>query len=121
MKKKLILAVDCDGTLWHKDVKYPACGTPKFDIIEQVKLFKKKGAKIILWTCRSPNDLEPVIEFCKKYKIKYECINSNCEFYHKSFAYRKIFAHYYIDDQNLSLDDFKTLNVERFINEHQKR
>ena len=76
-KRPFILAVDCDGTLWLKDMKFPGCGTPRNDVIEKVKKFKKDGAYIILWTCRSVSQLEPVRAFCKEHGIVYDAINKN--------------------------------------------
>jgi len=108
-KRPLIIAVDCDGTLWLKDVKYPATGTPRMDIIEKVKQLKRNGAFIILWTCRASKDYGPVKEFCKVHSIEYDVINKNYEHYKSGFAKRKIYADWYLDDQAISFNDFLKL------------
>jgi len=120
-KRPFIIAVDCDGTLWKKDVKYPGCGTPNRKRIEQVKRFKAAGAIVLLWTCRGEKDLEPVKVFCKEQGIIYDAINKNYKRYANGFASRKIFADRYIDDQMLSLEEFDNLDVEATIKQHSTR
>jgi hydroxymethylpyrimidine pyrophosphatase-like HAD family hydrolase len=117
-KRPFIIAVDCDGTIWKRDVKFPGCGTPRQEIIDQIKKFKKAGAVIILWTCRGSKTLEPVIAFCKEQGIVYDAINKNYKSFTNGFAKRKIFAHYYIDDQMFSPEQFAKLDVEAAIKQH---
>jgi hydroxymethylpyrimidine pyrophosphatase-like HAD family hydrolase len=119
-KQPFIVAVDCDGTLWFKNAKYPACGGPRIFVIEKVKQLKKLGAYIILWTCRADSELVPVRQFCKQHGIIYDAINQNYKRYSGGFAKRKIFAHYYIDDQAMSPEEFLNTKFERLINEHSK-
>ena len=45
------IAVDFDGTLCEN--KWPDIGNANLELIEQLKYAKGKGAKLILWTCRS--------------------------------------------------------------------
>jgi len=114
-KRPLVIAVDCDGTLWKRDKKYPECGTPRKEIIKQVNAFKKAGAIIILWTCRGTKAIEIMKAFCKEQDIAYDAINRNYRRFSKGFAKRKIFADYYVDDQMFSPDDFSKLDVETIV------
>lgn len=45
-----IIAVDFDGTLCEN--KYPEIGKPNGVLIDDLKMRKDNGAKLILWTCR---------------------------------------------------------------------
>lgn len=45
-----IIAVDFDGVLCEN--KYPEIGLPNEKIFEYLESEKKKGTKLILWTCR---------------------------------------------------------------------
>ena len=50
----MIIAVDFDGTLFEKRVPYDGrVGKPILDIINVVKLAKRLGHKIMIFTCRS--------------------------------------------------------------------
>ena len=55
------IAVDFDGTLCERE-KFPQIGSPKLELIEWLIKQKKKGIKIILWSCRENDDLFAVID-----------------------------------------------------------
>ena len=54
--KKQIIAVDFDGTLCFST--WPDTGEPNQPLIDYLKIHKKAGDKLILWTCRSGVILE---------------------------------------------------------------
>ena len=107
MRSKII-AVDFDGTLCEN--KWPEIGRPRMKEIEYVKDEQEKGAKIILWTCRTGELLDKAIEWCKLYEIYFDAVNANLP---ETIEYmegdtRKIFADEYIDDKYVNIDKRKS-------------
>lgn len=123
-----ILAVDYDGTLFDKS--WPDKGTPKHDVINKVKEFKKYGSEIALWTCREGKTLDEAIKRCKEVGLEFDSINENTPSQVKyieermkhgeEFATRKIFANFYLDDRANNIEFFLTIDAkatcERFSN-----
>ena len=94
-----VIAVDFDGTLCEN--KWPKIGRPNFKVINYLKKEKKKGAKVILWTCRMDERLENAVKWCKAYNLEFDAINENLPEIIKEFGgdSRKVFANEYIDDK----------------------
>ena len=114
MSRKLVFAVDFDGTLVENN--YPQVGAPKMEVINKVKELQSLGHEVVLWTCRENSDLIPALEFFDKMDLHFSYINSNPKYRIEQFDgkdCRKIGADYYIDDKALSIDDFINLKVER--------
>ena len=93
-----IIAVDFDDTLFnsnHYDV-----GTPKWDIINKVKAEKRKGSKIILWTCRQGEALQEAIDACNSVGLTFDAINDNIKEVTDAIREnpRKVIATEYWDD-----------------------
>ena len=55
--RERVIAVDFDGCLCEN--AWPDIGEAKQDVIDALLLRQKSGAKIILWTCASVNNLTP--------------------------------------------------------------
>ena len=115
-----ILAVDYDNTLFHGS--YPVKGPPKPKVIKKVKEFKKYGAKVILWTCRSRGRvLIEAIHRCREAGLRFDAINDNVpsqKRYMESqrkkgniFALRKVFADFYLDDSANNVNIFLRMNA----------
>jgi hydroxymethylpyrimidine pyrophosphatase-like HAD family hydrolase len=105
VKNKKIIAVDFDGTLVTDE--YPSIGLPNLDLINFIKGNKDKYI-FILYTMRHGTDLEQAISFLQLYDIEFDYINENVpELVAKFGDTRKIYADYYIDDKNLTLDNWK--------------
>jgi hydroxymethylpyrimidine pyrophosphatase-like HAD family hydrolase len=104
MKRKII-AVDFDGTLYTDD--YPDVGEPIWRTINYCKEQKEKGAILILWTCRSGQDLVEAIRLCKQVDLTFDYVNENAR--ESAFGYerdsRKIYADEYIDDKAINVND----------------
>lgn len=114
-----ILAIDFDGTLFI-DGDYPNIGKPKWDIVNQVKEFKKYNAEIVLWTCRDDEALQEAVDKCKEIGLVFDAVNDNTpsqkiyiEKKGKSFGRRKIFANFYLDDRAHNLDFFLTIDAKK--------
>lgn len=107
-----IIAVDFDGTLCTN--KWPEIGDPNLPLIEYLKKQQNLWNKVILWTCRTENLLVDAIAWCASYGLYFNEVNRNVsEVITKMDGdSRKIFAHEYIDDRAVSLDEFK-VNADR--------
>lgn len=94
-----IIAVDFDGTLCEN--KWPDIGEPNWDVIKYCKDEQKKGAKIILWTCRDGVEAVNAIMWCLNHGLNPDACNSNIPQIIGEFGgdCRKIFADEYIDDK----------------------
>lgn len=95
----MIVAVDFDGTI-VKDA-FPNIGEINADTVNYLNYLSKKGAKLILWTCRSGELLEQAVEVCKKIGLNFEAINDNLPEIVAKYGNnsRKIFADIYLDDR----------------------
>ena len=100
-------AVDFDGTL-HKGF-YPYIAEPNVDLIKFLIKARQNGDKVILWTCREGEILEPAIAWCREQGLEFDAVNDNLPefklFYQNNV--RKIFADVYIDDRAAHPSDFK--------------
>lgn len=102
----MIFAIDFDGTLCEDN--YPDIGNPKTDIINKCKKLKEEGHYLILNTCRVGDKLKNAIKWCNDQGLIFDKINENLIERILNFDgdCRKIGADYYIDDKNLSIEDF---------------
>lgn len=98
----MIIAVDFDGTLCAD--AYPEIGAPNQYLIEQLKLKREQGTKLILWTCRSHTDLADAVEWCKQQGLEFDAVNDNLSECTMRFGNnsRKIYADIYLDDKACS-------------------
>lgn len=100
-----IIAVDFDGTLvpdnWGEETDEVNTG-----LIALIRYEKKKGAKIILWTCRGEgHGLEEAVKLCKRFGIEFDAVNENIPEVKELFGYdtRKVYANEYWDDKNMKV------------------
>lgn len=100
MNKKLIFAIDFDGTIVEN--KYPEIGEINKDVAKFIRALRKKGHIWILWTCRCGKDLEDAVKFLKRHKLKPDYVNESTKENLEAFPDnpKKIFADCYIDDRN---------------------
>ncbi len=94
------IAVDFDGTIVEHE--YPAIGKEKLFAFQTLRELNKRGARLILWTFRTGNELEEAVDFCRKNGIEFYAVNRNYpeEVYDESVS-RKIDADIFIDDKNV--------------------
>ena len=95
----MIIAVDFDGTLCESC--FPEIGRPNIDLIRKLKNSRMQGDKLILWTCRTHEDLSSAIAWCNSYGLHFDAINENLPEILALYGgdSRKIFADIYIDDR----------------------
>lgn len=113
MDKKLVIAVDFDGTLCDYD--FPNIGKQSEDqklLMEKLILMREEGHKLILYTCRGDNDdykvLSEAIEWCSQRGLEFDAINENVPgFIKKSGFSPKPVADIYLDDKALNVKNWK--------------
>ena len=96
-----IIAVDFDGTLC--ECKFTDIGAPIPPVIEYVKRLRAAGNIIILWTCRTGQNLTDAVTWCKQQGLTFDYINENVKQNVEQYGgdTRKIFADVYIDDKTI--------------------
>lgn len=96
-----IIAVDFDGTLAVH--KYPLIGEPHTELIEELIQHRKDGGQLILWTCRSGEDLKKATDWCTEQGLSFDSINEDVPQVKNSEYGRnkspKVFANIYLDDR----------------------
>jgi len=99
-----IIAVDFDGTLCADE--WPAIGSPNYGMIEFAKALAANDNKLILWSCRTGDDLQKALFWCRDHELYFEDANENLYSQKEKFGgdTRKIYADYYIDDKNANID-----------------
>jgi hypothetical protein len=105
-----IIAIDFDGTL-VKD-QFPEIGEPNEPLIEQAKIWKQQGAKLVLWTCRDNERLWKAVVFCEKLGLHFDAVNRNIDEVQELYGgdTRKVFADIYIDDKAV-FENFSPVEV----------
>ena len=106
---KLIIAVDFDGTVVTHE--YPKVG--RFIGAESVLSdLVTQGAKLILWTMRSGEQLEDAVRWFEERKIPLYGVNKNPT-QHTWTSSNKCYAHLFIDDASLGIPLCEGLRGER--------
>lgn len=103
----MIIAVDFDGTI--SMAGYPNCGIPNVRLIDELKAYQRNGAKLILWTCREGQLLDDAIAFCRTQGLEFDKVNDNLDIMIEKYGgnSRKVYADYYIDNNNKPLPERK--------------
>jgi hypothetical protein len=115
MNKKLVIAVDFDGTLC--EFNFPNIGeqTPhQQELMDTLIQMRKEGHKLILWTNRGDNEnyqsLTEAVDWCRKKGLEFDAINQNIEGQKKLSGYSpKVMADIYIDDKAVNVKDWKSV------------
>ena len=70
-------------------------------MIEMIKGCQKSGDKIILWTCRTDDQLQEAVKWCASLNLFFDAINENIPEVQKQWGgdTRKVYADIYIDDK----------------------
>jgi hypothetical protein len=106
-KRSFTIAVDADGTLFTD--AFPEIGEPNFPLIDWLIAQRKRGAKLILWTCRGQyngrNVLSEAITWCKEFGLSFDAVNEDTDEVKASEfgrgKSRKIYADIFIDDRSI--------------------
>lgn len=76
MNNPKIIAIDFDGCLFE-EIGWPKIGRPNIAAIHRAKEEKAKGAVLILYTCRSGQELNDAILACADYDLFFDLVNEN--------------------------------------------
>jgi len=102
-----IFAVDFDRTLITGNTWPDVNGEANRPMIEYLNMERRKrGTKIILWSCRDGEALDDAVEFCKKNGLEFDAVNENLPEMIEAYGNdsRKISADKYIDDAAVNPD-----------------
>lgn len=105
IKPAKAIAIDFDGTLCS--FAYPDIGEPNWIVIHRARFEKERGARLILWTCRTGVLLDAAVEACKRWGLEFDAVNENLP-ERKAFygnAPRKVGADEYWDDKAVAIDE----------------
>lgn len=102
----MIYAVDFDGTIVTD--AYPEIGEPNQELIEWLLDCKRRGDKLILWTCRKHKRLDQAVDWCERHGLIFDAVNENLPEMIERFGTdsRKIFADVFIDDRAILPEQF---------------
>lgn len=107
MTDKKIISVDFDGTLVFNS--YPIINNPNMELINFIKNNRDKYI-FILNTLRHDRELNEALEYLEQFDLKFDYINENVKHLIDTYGdTRKIAADYYIDDRNLTLQNWKDI------------
>ena len=105
-EQKKIIAVDFDGCL-HLGNSFPFIGEPNLDLIGFIREHQKDYI-FILWTMREGKQLQYAKDWIKEQGIKFDFYNQNTPWNIAKYGdRRKVYADFYIDDHNATLDDLR--------------
>lgn len=95
----IIYAVDFDGTLSFG--RWPDLGEANEPLFDFLKAEQKKGARIILYTCRNGAELDAAVEYCRAWGLTFDTVNENLPELIELYGgdTRKINADFYLDDK----------------------
>lgn len=106
----MFIACDFDGTIVIDD--FPEIGAERKHVTDVLRRLHAAGHVLILWTCRRDQDernyLTEAVEFCKSIGLDFHYINDNPMNEWPSQP-RKVYAHVYLDDRALHVDDIHKL------------
>lgn len=114
MNEHKIIAVDFDGTLCSN--AWPYIGSANHYLMSiLIRLRQNKGYKLILWTCRTGQQLEEAVAWCKERGLEFDAVNENLPEMIEAFGgdTRKIVADYYLDDKSVCALQLGTLAFEK--------
>jgi hypothetical protein len=101
-----IFAVDFDRTLMTGNTWPNVDGKINRPMVEYLNMERKRGTKIILWTCRAGQALEDAVEACRQNGLEFDAVNENLPEIIEAYGNdsRKISADAYIDDAAIAPD-----------------
>lgn len=103
VESKKIIAVDFDNTLAFTD--YPIIKAPNTELVEFIRQHQKDYV-FILWTMREGKQLQYAKEWIRQQGIHFDYYNQNTPWNIAKYGdRRKVYADYYIDNNNRTIQD----------------
>jgi hypothetical protein len=103
----MILACDFDHTIYFENTD-----TPNYPVITKLIEARKKGHKLILWTCRGEGWEKEAIDYCKSFGLEFDAVNENVKGFNYTRISCKVIADLYIDDKSPgSIEYFLKLKI----------
>ena len=114
INRKVIIAVDFDGTLCGYHTPGSPMGGAIPNSIEYCKLLREKhDCSLILWTCRTGYNLVEAVLWSQQLGLTFDAVNHNL-ILSPEFGTPKIIADYYIDDKSASRTNGDNLTGEEW-------
>ena len=105
-EQKKIIAIDFDGTLCHSNT-YPFIGEPNTELINFIREHQNDYI-FILWTMREGKQLQYAKDWIREQGIRFDFYNQNTPWNIAKYGdKRKIYADFYVDNHNATLDDLR--------------
>lgn len=113
------IAIDIDGTVLEEGY-YPKFGPFRPHAIRVIKKIRQHGGKVVIWTCRTGDQVLECKEILKDAGIEYDKFNEELEETKELFGgdSRKVFCDIYIDDRGIYAamnGGIDWLEVEKFL------
>lgn len=116
----MLIAVDFDGTIVTH--KYPAIGEEIPFATDTLKMLRRDGHRLILWSVREGQLLDDAVEWCRQRGVEFYAINRDYPeetLDNNPHFSRKLKVDMFIDDRNLGgLPDWGT--IYKMIKHHHK-
>lgn len=102
MELRKVIAIDFDGCICTNE--FPNIGDPIWDVITAAIDEQSRGAALILWTCRTGEQLHEAVKASKEWGLEFDAVNENLPEWVELFGTdpRKIGATEYWDDRAVS-------------------
>lgn len=105
------IAIDFDGTLFK--TRWPEILEPNREVIDRALEEQKKGAQLILWTCREGKLLKDALDACEREGLRFDAVNDSPEDWKRIWGTspRKVGATEYWDDRAVNTKDWRSSTV----------
>lgn len=111
-EEPMIIAVDFDDTLFQYVPPPPgvqdysgrpgSIGLPNLQLLQELRIARISGTKLILWTCREGAALDEAVAACRSYGLEFDSVNQNLPHMCPEGQWpdsRKVVADLYLDDK----------------------
>lgn len=97
------IAVDFDGCLCVN--RWPEIGEANLDLVCRLIDEQERGARVILWTCRTGERLTEAVNWCRTRGLEFDAVNANLPERVERFGFdsRKVSADEYWDDKAVTV------------------
>lgn len=104
------IAIDFDGCICT--YAFPAIGEPNWAVINRAKDEQRRGAGLILWTCREGQLLQEAAEACRGWGLTFDALNESLPDWIEEFGTRprKVGATEYWDDKAVQMPIIQQTN-----------